>query len=315
MTSFQDVTDVLKTSYANYGGASLTKLGFITLRVLLEARMPQFSMEMTPWQNWVRSRPYSSLEGRTRVVKLLIHLNSFLSETDFGVIDITTIGPESNINQCNTALRRQLNALADRNTQSRPTPDPPKEPDLGDIIIDANNRFSCLFQASGASEDHGFYLDKESDFVPTTRLTLEEKRYKTQAQSNAVRKKMGYPPKGTASLDSHEFSQIAQRAKVEENTTVIINRVYRPLFEWRKEYLQKYRKGELPKESLTIVPLTLIGVYEQLFQAYDEPDCRLPFPRKHGLDGIPRIWDELPERELPRLLLEDVDRLIESDTA
>jgi hypothetical protein len=313
MASIEDVKDVIKTSFADYGGASLTKLGFIALRVMMEANLPQFSTGMSPWQNKIRAVSYNSLTGVERVTKLLLHLNSFLNETSVGIIDTSIIGPESTINQCYTVLRRQLDALVDGSTRAKPPPpEPPAEPDLGDIIIDANNRFSCLFVDHGG-EDHGFYLEPESEIVPSVRLTLEEKRYKTQAQSNATRKKMGYPPKGTASLDSREFSLIAKRAEQEENTVVVINKVYRPLFKWRKEYLHEYRAGKLKKEDLTIVPLTLIGVYEQWFLANDKPDCRQPFPRKHGLDGIPRVWDERHEVPLPRHLRDGVTRLIESD--
>lgn len=315
MTSLKDVKDDIKTGFAAYGGRSLTKLAFIALSAMMKARLPCHTWSMTPWQNWVRSISYRGLNDQTLLAaKLLLHIHSYLLDMDVDLVDASVIGPESSQNQCNTALRRQLNALQDGNTQSRRKVEPPPEPDFHDIIIDANNRFSVLFEEHGASEDHTFYNDDDVIMVPLNEPSLEQKRYRTQAESNVTRVKMGYPPKGTASVNSREYAEIKEKSKTLDATRVLINRVYRPLFRWRRDYLIPYREGKIAKEEITIVPLTLLGVYEQCFQAYNEPGCRLPTPRKGGLDGVPRVWDDFPEQKVTTSQYRVVEELAKQAT-
>jgi hypothetical protein len=163
-----------------------------------------------------------------------------------------------------------------------------------DVIIDTNNRFSVLFGKYGAEEDHTFNLDPETEISPNEGLTLEERRYRTQAESNVSRKKMGYPPKGKASIDSEDYARIARKAKKPDAMRICISKIFRPLFEWRREFLVPYRQGLLAKEKLTIVPQTLIGVYEQWYREHLEVFDNRPPPLPGGVDGIPRIWDGQP---------------------
>jgi hypothetical protein len=249
---------------------------------------------------------YRGLSKEATVAKLLLHIHSYLLDTDANIVDISVIDRSSTYHQRIVALRRQLDALLGASTSKRPVQVPPeKEPDLADMIIDANNRFSVLFTGEGRENDHTYYLNDEDEVGLTTELTLEERRYVTQAQSNATRKKMGYPPKGVASLDSPEYSQIQQRVETTESLRVIVNRVYRPLFRWRSEFLIPFKEGKLSREELTIVPLTLLGVYEQCFRAFDRPGCRLA-TLDPGIDGVPRVWDDLPKRKVPPVLRNEV---------
>jgi len=297
MTSFQDVKDGLKAELELHSGRSLVKLGFIALNAMMRARLTCHTWSMTPWQSWMRSIKYSGLDDQAAVTKLLLHIHSYLLDMDVNLIDVSMIGPESSYQQCACTLRRQLDALKDGSTRSRPKDPEPEEPDLQDIAIDANNRFSILFESHGASEDHTFYLDDDVEIRPQERPSLEDRRYKTQAESNATRKKMGYPPKGEASTDSARYSEIQSKAAGSEVVQVIIHKVYRPLFRWRRDFLIPFREGKMKKEDLTIVPLTLLGVYEQMFREYDSPELVMKFPLSGCLDGVPRPWDGLPLRE------------------
>jgi hypothetical protein len=306
MASIEDVRDDIIAGFAAYGGRSLTKLGFIALEAMYKGRLPCQTWRMTPWQNWLRSQSYVGLDDLRRSAKLALHLHSYLRGMEVDLIDVETIGPESSQNQCNTALRRQLDCLAGANTRSKPRePVPEPEPELGDIVIDANNRFSILFGKHGAEEDHTFYLDPEIKMDPpaSVGLTLEEKRYKTQAESNVSRKKMGYAPKGNATVDSAEYARVAQKAKQPDAIRILTHKIFRPLFEWRKEFLIPYRDGKITKQELTIVPLTLLGVYEQWFQTHLDAFGGHPPPlRKGGMDGVPRVWDTHPYWDVPEEL-------------
>jgi len=302
MASLQDVKDELAT----HCGKSLTKLGFIALSAMNKAGMPCRSWVMSPWQSQLRSRNYSATSGRNKVAKLLLHLHSYLLEmTDVDLVDVESIGPESSMNQCNTALRRQIDCLMDGKSRFREPPTQPEpEPDEYDVIIDANNRFSVLFEKQWALEDHCFYLDEEVKMVPDLAPTLEERRYKTQAESNATRKKMGFPPKGEATTDSSEYVRIAKKAEQPDAIRILISKIHRPLFRWRREYLIPYREGRLAKEELTIVPLTLLGVYEQWYQKHKDVFGGHPPPlRSNGLDGVPRVWDGQPLWAAPEVQL------------
>jgi len=303
MASFEDARDDIIAGFADYGGQSLTKLGFIALSALLRKRVLSQSWRMTPWQNWLRARSYDGLDGRLTAAKLLLHLNSYIIGLDINQIDVSKIGPDSSQNQCNTALRRQIDAFAGKDTRSKPKVDPPREPDPQDIVIDANNRFSILFMKQAAEDDHSFYLDEEVKMDSEVSLTLEEKRFKTQSEANATRKKMGYPPKGTASIESGEYIRIAKKAEQPDAIRILVNKVFRPLFEWRRERFIPYLEGRVPKESLTIVPLTLLGVYEQWYQTYkDTFGGHPPHPDPGCLDGVPRPWDGQPSMTVSGML-------------
>jgi hypothetical protein len=171
-----------------------------------------------------------------------------------------------------------------------------------DISIDANNRFSVLFGKYGAENDHTFNIGEETDMVPNGGPTLEEKRYRTQAESNATRKKMGYPAKGTASVESGEYVRIAKKAMQPDAMKICINKIFRPLFRWRREYLIPFKEGKVKKEELTIVPQTLLGVYEQWYQTYYDTFDGRPPPLPGGVDGIPRVWDGQPLWEATEIL-------------
>jgi hypothetical protein len=61
--------------------------------------------------------------------------------------------------------------------------------------------------------DEAWVDRKSEDFNLPALLTKDEKRYATQAETNVVRKKMGYKPKTNASVDSPEYKRIERVAK------------------------------------------------------------------------------------------------------
>jgi hypothetical protein len=311
MTSFDDVKDELQAVLASNGGRSLVKLGFIALKVMMRAGLPARTWRMTPWQSALTTLTYSGLDNQYTAAKLLIQIHTYLLDLDVDVVDVTNIGPETNIGALYCALRRQLNVLRDGNTKSRPKPEPPKKVELPDIVLDVNNRFSILFEAFDAKDNDSFYIDDEVDIPLTNELTLDERRYVTQARANSTRKKMGYPPKGKADLDSKEFLAISEKTEKAEADRVIANRVLRPLCRWRRDFLIPFKEGKLPKEDLTIVPLTLLGVYEQMYKEYNSLLGLSPI--LGCIDGVPRVWDTGPPPKggpAPLSFLAEVDGLI-----
>lgn len=294
-----EALDVLKSSLASSGTRSLTKLGFNALSALEHGKFPCLSWRMSPWQSWLRCQPYSGLNPRYTVAKLLLHLHSYLRETNVNLIDVSAIGPESTANECNTALRRQIDLLCGYDTKVKPREPVTREPDLQDVILDANNRFSILLSKYAAAEDPGFTIPDEEVRYGTkdSRPTLEETRYKTQAETNVVRVKMGYPPKGVARTDTEEYKRIEEKSKMPDALRNLHFRVLKPLFRWRLEYFIPYREGEIAREELTTVPLTLLGVYEHWFEAHFGVYLDHPPSLGAGLDGVPRVWDKFPVKE------------------
>jgi len=312
MASFNDVKDELKAVLTANGGRSLVKLGFIALKVMLRAGLPARSWRMTPWQSSLTTLAYSGLDSQYTAAKLLLQIHTYMLDLDVDIVDVQKVGPETDLSALYCALRRQLNVLRDGNTNSRPKPEPPKKVELPDIVIDVNNRFSILFEAFDAKDNESFYIDDEVDIPLANELTLDERRYVTQARANSTRKKMGYPPKGTASLESPEYSAIEVKTQKAEADKVVCNRVLRPLCRWRRDFLIPFKEGKLQKEELTIVPLTLLGVYEQMYKEFNSLLGLSPI--LGCIDGVPRVWDTGPHISggpaPPVGLLAEVDDLL-----
>jgi hypothetical protein len=271
---------------------SLVKLAFRALSTLKEHNIASFSRIEGPWQDWLRSQQYATITKRSyTLVKLVLHVNGYVRAMGLEEAPIASLGYDTDEEVAAMHLRRLLERLLGGKIYHHGQLLEPAvevsqvEDTLENRILDANNRFSVLFEMWDDNSPTLVVPEKNIRYGgPKIEPSIDELRYHNQALANATRKRMGYKPKGTASVESKEFHEVDTKCKRREHLRHLKYRVSVPLMEWRKEYL-------IPRDAeLTIVPITLLGVYEHWYEGAKGLFVPHPLPPSYGWD-VPRVWD------------------------
>jgi hypothetical protein len=240
--------------------------------------------------------PYRGLPGgnRTLCAKLALHLHAYARAVGLEVPEANRLSRESTESNAGKALRLVLDKLKGGPfpTVPKTVEPPPPEFTLEDRILDANNRFSVLFVNWGKENDPGFVTNEENVGygLPEEAITHSERAIVTRSRSNAVRVKLGYPPKPQPHSEEH-IKSLEAKMQVHEHLRTLHKKIVEPLCVWRVEKLHRYAQGSLPKERLTSTPLTLLGLYENWYM--EAKTFMVPWGlRKPAWDwDFPRAWD------------------------
>ena len=296
---------------------SIIDLAFRALRALREAgQFCQIRPNMPDYWHWLRRKTYreaSTIEGNLGTLKkLIVHLDGYcyavwkhrevhtplLGYRYLDLIDATR-------QKLGAWIRRQLDFLSGLRVYRHPSRTNPKvDPHLpkgGDSVhqraLDANNRFSVLFEEElGGDEPSAVYEGYTVQPEELVRLSREEKKYLTMAETNETRLRMGYQPKKWADGSIPREGDVLPSLSVKKlriDHLRGLNVILRKIVTWRDEELAAYVNGRIRIDQLSIVPLSQLEAYERWVE--QALDLNLFTPPRLGnpsyLWDKPRVWE------------------------
>jgi len=188
------------------------------LSLCAEMGLPNLHMsrnDLSPVHHRVVSSFRGDLREDEECVRLLIRLNDYIEGLGGKpVINLPWCKVGKGMSYYGMSLRRSIETL----TQSKSWRFDKREPALPQLQKDAvaaHNRFAVLaHNLYGEDANDDVWADRE-DFTIGPFCTKEDRRYLTQAETNVTRKKMGYKPKGDASVESPRYKEIKTSASLD----------------------------------------------------------------------------------------------------
>jgi hypothetical protein len=268
---------------------------------------------------------YQFLAGREFWMKLLIHLDSYSNALGLPCVvsraDILSWASREDgydLNWTHVQVRRTLDALAGRKTfrmnrwfrfkpplgEDGEIKDLPEEvafeATLENKVLDTNNRFSVLFEKWDTGDEPTLTPDIRSVVPgPMARPTLEGTREVRKHESNAMRRRLGYP---TVPVNQELVDQSYVYTKRKDLVLNLIKTVVAPLITWRANEMPNFLLASQggPKVTLSHAPLILMEAYERWAKSVLESGlgCKPPklLPSLGGWD-VPRVWDTDPKMD------------------